>query len=55
MDYKKQQEIFLPVMINLVRDMQREIEQDGLVASADEIINRLEVINESNRITQHND
>lgn len=47
--------LFIPVVINMVKGMKEEINADGLVASADEIISRLEVINESNRITEHND
>ena len=49
--FEKEQALFIPVMINFIQNIKEEIEKEGLIATADEILHRLEVINESNRLT----
>ncbi len=46
---------FISPVINLFKDLKKEIEAEGGIATAEEIINRLEVIQESYRITENHD
>lgn len=42
MDNKKTMQIFAPVVISWVKGLKEEIEKEGLIATADEIIERME-------------
>lgn len=48
MDLKKVTKTFTPVFIEFVQGMKKEIEADGLIATADEILERLEALKNSN-------
>lgn len=42
-------------VVNILKRLKGEIEAEGLIATADELIERIEMIMESYRLTQHND
>lgn len=47
--------IFLEFLLNYLKDMKKEIEADGLIATADEMIERVEFVIEQNSIAKTND
>lgn len=42
-------------VVNILKRLKAEIEAEGLIATADELIERIEEIMENYRLTQHND
>lgn len=53
--YKKLEDVFLPPLLDYMKNSKKEIEADGLIATADEMIERLEFIIEQNNIAKTHD